>query len=191
MTATTTSLAEGVPQTLLARTWWALALRAVAAVLFAFLAFFWLGKAAMAALAFLFAAYAVADGIFSLVGAIRGGGIASRPWLSLAGAVSIAAGIAAALWPGLTSTDLAMIMGGWAVVRGGLEFVSALALRRVLHNEWSLALVGMASILFGAMLVLNPDFDAWTLVRLVSAYALILGVLLILLALHLRKPQRP
>jgi len=189
MTTPTARVADVFMKSLLARTWWALLLRGAAAVLFAFLAFFWVGRA-LGPLAVLFAAYAVADGILSLVGAIRGGGIASRPWLSLAGAVSIVAGIAAASWPAVTSTRLAIIIGAWAVVRGGLEFVSALALRRVLYNEWSLAMVGVMSIVFGAMLIVNPDFSPWTLVRLLSTYALILGMFLALLALQLRKPPR-
>lgn len=189
MTTSTTSALEGLPRTLLARTWWALLLRGLAAVAFAFLAFLWLGRTA-ANFAVLFSVYAVADGALSLMGAIRGGGIASRPWLALAGAVSIAAGVAAALLPTVTSVSLAMLIGVWALVRGALEFVSAIALRRVMYEEWSLAMVGVMSILFGVLMILIPEFGPWNLLRLVSVYALILGLLLILLALHIRKLQQ-
>ena len=50
--------------------WWALALRGILAILFAIIAFVWPASAA-AALILVFGAYALVDGIFALIAALR------------------------------------------------------------------------------------------------------------------------
>jgi uncharacterized membrane protein HdeD (DUF308 family) len=181
---------DGYPKAILGRMWWAVLLRAFAAIVFAFAAFFWLGKS-ISALTVLFACYAAADGFLSVIGAMRGGGLVARGGLGLAGAASLVTGAIAALLPDITSPMLAMIVGGWAVVRGALEFLSALTLRKVMERDWSLAMIGGLSVLFGGMFVVHPGFEPSIFVRLVSGYALILGLLLILLAFRFLWPLRP
>jgi len=163
-------------------------LRALVAILFAVLAFFWWGDSA--ALTMLFAGYAVTDGALSVIGALRGGGLAARNGLALAGVASIAAAVAA-MWPGVTTSTLVLIVGLWALVRGGLEFASALTLRKVMQRDWSLAMIGGLSVAFGVMLVMSPTMQLSTFVRMLSCYALILGLLLAPLAFRLRKAPRP
>jgi uncharacterized membrane protein HdeD (DUF308 family) len=189
MTATA-RLSGDIPATVLARMWWPVMLKALAVTAFAILAFFWLGKS-LGPLTTLFAVYAGIDGILAIVGAILGGGLAARGGLALAGLASLAASAAAAILPDITWPNLVTIVGVWALVRGGLEFVSALTLRRFMERDWSLALIGMLSMLFGAMLVLQSGFDPWTFVRLLSAYALILGLLQALLAFRFLRGLRP
>jgi uncharacterized membrane protein HdeD (DUF308 family) len=48
-----------------------------------------------------------------------------------------------------------------------------------------LAIAGVASILFGAALLINPIAGALTLVWLIGAYSIVFGVLLIALGLRL------
>lgn len=187
---TATARTDDFQETILARMWWAVALKALAVVAFAFLAFFWLGKS-LGPLATLFALYAGIDGILAIVGAVRGGGLVARGGLALAGLASLVASAAAGILPDITWPNLVMIVGVWALVRGGLEFVSALTLRKFMERDWSLALIGMLSMMFGAMLVLQPNFEPWTFVRLLCAYALILGLLQALLAFRFLKGLRP
>ena len=55
----------------LARNWWALALRGLFAVLFGIMAFAWPGIT-LGALVLLYGAYALADGIFAIAAAVVG-----------------------------------------------------------------------------------------------------------------------
>jgi uncharacterized membrane protein HdeD (DUF308 family) len=83
------------------------------------------------------------------------------------------------------------VIAAWALLTGVLEIAAALRLRREVDGEWLLVLVGIFSVLFGLALAVWPRAGALAVVRLIGAYALIFGVLLLALALRLRAwPQR-
>src|SRR5499426_4658428 len=77
----------------LAKCWWLLLLRGIAAVLFGLLAFIWPGLT-LVTLVLLYGAFALVDGMISLVAAFTG---SDKPvptwWLVVVGLLGIAAGI--------------------------------------------------------------------------------------------------
>ncbi|MBV6303713.1 HdeD family acid-resistance protein [Candidimonas humi] len=166
--------------------WWLLLLRGIVAILFGILAFLWPGKSLLA-LILVYGIYTIADGIFSLGGAIRGGGLVPRWWLALAGVASLAAGVIAFGWPGLTVVVMVTLIGVWSIVRGVLEIIGAIKLRKVINNEWLLALAGVVSVLFGLALVAMPGFGALVLLWIIGSWAIVFGVLFISLAFRLKK----
>ncbi len=169
-----------------AKNWWLLFLRGVAAIVFGVLVFVWPGLT-LFTLVILYGAYAFADGIFSLGAAIagRGGGVPTW-WLVVTGLVGIAAGLITFVWPGLTVLLLIMFIGVWAVVHGVFEIVGAIELRKEIENEWLLILFGAISVLFGAALLLRPDAGALAFLWVIGAYAIVIGVLMVMLSLRLR-----
>jgi uncharacterized membrane protein HdeD (DUF308 family) len=171
----------------LSRTWWMLAVRGVAAVIFGLLALIW-PQITLLALVLVFGAYALVDGVFSLVAAARGRELAggSRGWLILEGLLGIAAGIVAIVWPDITALALLWVIAAWAVVTGVLEIVAAIRLRRVLDNEWLLIVAGALSVVFGLILIIWPGSGAIGLVWLIGIYAIAFGIVLLGLALRLR-----
>ena len=174
--------------TVLTRNWWAIALRGVAAIIFGLLTFVMPGIT-LAALILLFGAYAIVDGVFNVVAVARGqAGERDEPrWvLVLEGIVSIAAGLVAFLWPGLTALALVYLIGAWAIVKGVLEVVAAVRLRRQIENEWWLGLSGAVSIVFGALVMIAPGAGALAVVFWIGAYAIVFGALLVGLAFRLR-----
>jgi uncharacterized membrane protein HdeD (DUF308 family) len=166
-----------------ARHWWAFALRGVVAILFGVLAFAWPGVT-LTVLVLFWGAFALVDGVLALVAAFRTDH--DHRWgLLLEGVVGIGAGIVTFVWPGLTALVLLYIIAVWALLTGVLELVAAVRLRKVVHNEWWLALSGIASVLFGLVLLAAPGAGAVAVVWLIAAYAIVFGILNLALALRL------
>ena len=171
----------------IARAWSVLLLRGICNVLFALFAFLQPGLTLLA-LVLLWGVYAVVDGAMSLTTGIAARRSGGDHWaLILAGASGLVAGTTACVWPGVTLLVLLAIMSAWAVVRGALEIAAAIRLRHILPRAWLLAVSGVASIIFGVLLVVQPAVGLVTLVYLVGAAALVFGILAITLALHLRR----
>jgi uncharacterized membrane protein HdeD (DUF308 family) len=109
-----------------------------------------------------------------------------RAWpLILIGVLGVAAGLLTFFYPGVTAVVLLSLIAAWAVVRGLFEIATAIQLRKLITNEWVLILSGLLSILFGAVLLLNPAAGALAVVWLIGAYALVFGIMLIVLAFRL------
>jgi len=60
----------------------------------------------------------------------------------------------------------------------------------IVEGEWLLALGGVFSILFGAVLLFNPAAGALAVVWIIGAYAIVFGVLLMALGFKLRGLER-
>jgi uncharacterized membrane protein HdeD (DUF308 family) len=165
--------------------WWALLLRGIAAIAFGVLAFVWPGIT-LTALVFLWGAYALVDGAFSTIAGFRSHGESKRWWvLLIEGILGIAAGVIAFLIPGITALVLLMLIAAWAVVTGVFEIAAAIQMRKYIRGEWLLILAGIASIIFGVLLFINPAAGALAVVWLIGAYAIVFGILLVALSLRL------
>jgi uncharacterized membrane protein HdeD (DUF308 family) len=172
----------------LARNWWAVAIRGVLGLVFGLFALFMTG-ATMLSLVLVFAAYMLVDGIFAIVAAIRAAGAGGR-WglLVLEGVADIAAGVIAIIWPGITLLVFVILVAAWAIVSGGLMWAAAYNLRTD-HGRWWLVIGGIVSVLYGALLVVAPLIGAVVLTWWIGAYALVFGVALLVLAFRLRSRQ--
>jgi uncharacterized membrane protein HdeD (DUF308 family) len=172
---------------LLARNWWLLALRGLAGVLFGILAFVWPGIT-LFVLVCMFGAFALLNGILSLILAWNAPrGYPRFGALILGGVLSIAAGLIAFFFPGITALGLLIMIAAWAIVIGIVEIVAAMQLRKIMRNEWLLILAGIASVVFGVVLLLYPTAGALVLIWWIGAYALVFGILLMILAFRLRR----
>lgn len=168
---------------LLARRWWALALRGLVAILFGLLAFFIPGIT-LISLVLLFGFYAILDGIFDIVCAIRAPG---HLWpLCVEGIVGIVAGILTFLWPGITAMVLLYLIAFWSLFTGVLEIMAGIRLRAVITNELLLILMGVVSILFGMLIIIFPGAGALAIIFWIGAYAVVFGIMLTTLAFRLR-----
>jgi uncharacterized membrane protein HdeD (DUF308 family) len=172
----------------LAERWWAVALRGVLAIIFGLLCLLTPGIA-VGALVLLFAAYMLVDGIFAIISGIRAARSGER-WglLILEGVVDLAAGALAVIWPAITLVALVWIVAIWAIVSGALMLAAAFALNRD-YGRWLLALGGIASLVFGILLIIEPLIGAVVLTLWIGAYALVIGVLLLVLGFQLHSKR--
>jgi uncharacterized membrane protein HdeD (DUF308 family) len=167
--------------------WWLLALRGLIAVVFGVLAFMWPG-ANLITLVWLFGAFALLNGILSLVLAAKTPkGYPKVGSLILGGVLGILAGLLALVMPGITALGLLILIAAWAIATGVMELVAAVRLRKIIANEWLLILAGIASLAFGVILLLQPAAGALALIWLIGAWALVFGILLMILAFRMRR----
>ena len=171
---------------LLSRNWGWIALRGLAAVVFGLLTLFD-PRISLTALVLLWGAYAFVDGIFAIVSAVRDR--RQEPhWVSLlvTGIAGVMAGLLTFFVPGITALVLLYFIAAWALITGIAEIVAAVRLRKVITGEWMLALAGLLSVIFGVFLFAFPGAGALTIVLWIGAYALVLGIVLLVLAFRLR-----
>ncbi len=165
--------------------WWLLILRAVVAILFGILAII-SPSFALLFLVYLFAAYVLIDGIFSVIVALQERTAYSRWWILLLGGIAgIILGLVTFIWPGVTSLVLFYLVAAWAVVTGIFEVIAAFSVRAA-GVEWLLVLGGVLSVIIGIIFFLHPVASILTIVWLLGVFALVYGLILIVRAIQFR-----
>src|SRR5262249_14067470 len=135
----------------------------------------------------LFGAYALVDGIFAVVAGVSVRKEQERWWMMvLEGLAGIVIGVLTFLYPNITALVLLYFIAAWSIVTGAFEIAAAIRLRREIEGEWLLALAGIASLIFGILLVVLPGPGALALIWLIGSYAIVFGVLMLVLAFRLR-----
>lgn len=170
----------------LVRNWWAIAVRGCLAIVFGLIAFV-LPGVTMLSLVIVFSAYAILDGIFAIVAALRAAQRHER-WMLfvLEGVVGIVAGVLALIWPAMTVLVFVLLVAAWALLTGGFMLSAGFYLDGA-PGRWWFVLGGLASIAYGALLVTAPVIGALVLTWWIGAYALVFGTAMVVAAFRLRK----
>jgi uncharacterized membrane protein HdeD (DUF308 family) len=155
---------------------WTLVLSGVISILIGVLAFV-APLPTIAALVLLFGAYAIVDGLLSLVTAARSLRHHTRVWpQAVRGVAGVFVGLFTFAFPPVTGVVLLVIAAIWAIVIGVLELLTAARLRRATGRAWLFAIYGIVSIAFGAFLVFSP-VGLFAAAGLIGMYALARGVI--------------
>lgn len=177
--------------------WWMVLIRGIAAIVFGILAIFFPGVTILA-LAILFAAYTLVDGVMTIVHAVR---IRSRSprwgWLLAQGVISVLTGLVVAIFP-----FAAGVVGGlivvlsiafWSIVAGIAGFPAAQAMTDGGRKVWAY-LAAALSVLFGIALVVaavvTPLEALNALVLVIGLYAIVAGVVLVAVAVGVRRTAK-
>jgi uncharacterized membrane protein HdeD (DUF308 family) len=106
------------------------------------------------------------------------------------GAVGVIAGLVALLLSGMTANGLVYIIVGWALATGILKILTAILLRAEAEDGWLLAGSGALSVLLGILLAVLAGSDVPFLAPLIGAFAVVVGLALIVFAFRLRERRR-
>ena len=170
--------------------WWVIALRAVAAILFA-VAVLPAPTVDPRSIAVLFGAFALFDGTLAVVAAVRGPGREGvwRP-MQAEGGVGVAVGVLALAWPGITWLEVVYLAVGWTLLTGALKILTASRLRSVMTGDWLLSLAGQLCVMLALVMTFFPQTSALRLESLLAGAALAGGLPLLVLAIRMRQWTR-
>lgn len=170
----------------MSRYWWVFLVRGILSIIFGVIAILAPGIT-LVSLVLVFGIYAIIDGASTVFAGFQSRETDERWWWSvIEGVVSVIAGIVAIIWPVIAGITLLLVIGVWAILTGIMQIAAAIRLRKEIDNEWWLGLSGALSILFGVFVILFPGAGGLAVLWLIGFYAIIFGVLFILLAFRLR-----
>jgi uncharacterized membrane protein HdeD (DUF308 family) len=171
----------------IARCWWSFLLRGVLAILFGIVVFLFPPPLTITALVLFAGAWMLVDGVFDIIAAFQTREREGSWWLALLeGLAGIVAGLIALIFPALAAEVFLLLISAWAIVTGVIEIVTAIRMREQITGEFWLGLAGVASIAFGLLLFFFPVTAALTILWLIGGYAIVFGIMLILLGWRLR-----
>ena len=175
---------------LFVRNWWVLLLRGLLAIVLGILVFTrpaW----TLAAVVLAFGVYAIVEGASALFAAITGWLHRDDRWLLvLEAVVGIGVGVVTLCTPGITAVVVIFFIAVWALATGVLRIVEGVRLRREIPGEVWMVLGGVASVIFALLVMLRPLAGALAMVRVIGAYALILGMSEVMLAFKVRSARK-
>lgn len=162
----------------------ALALRGAVAILVGIALVFWTEPTLVVVL-YLFGAFAIIEGILSLVTAswMPSG---ARGSTVVAGVISVGAGVFAWVWPDITALALLYVIATWAILVGVAELVGGLT-RAVRGHSIMAPVRGLLLIVFGVIMWARPGAGALALLTLIGAYSFVSGIALCAAAVDLRR----
>jgi uncharacterized membrane protein HdeD (DUF308 family) len=101
--------------------------------------------------------------------------------------LSVAAGVVALVWPGITALVLTIWVAAWAFVTGVVEFVLAFRAGETAGERALWGLTGLVSVALGVVLAIRPDIGALTLATVFGLFSIVYGISAITLGFQARR----
>jgi uncharacterized membrane protein HdeD (DUF308 family) len=174
----------------LSRYWYITLVRGVLWILFGIFMFVQ-PRISILALTLTFGAFALADGIVSVVSAIGGRETNDSWWILLIrGLAAFGVGLLTLVTPQMTAVAVLVWIAIWAIVTGLLEIFAAVRLRKEIQDEFGLALGGLVSVAFGVFLLARPAVGVLAVLWVIAFYSLAFGMVLVSMAFETRRFSR-
>jgi uncharacterized membrane protein HdeD (DUF308 family) len=167
------------------RTWWVFLIGGIASVAFGVLAFVRPGLA-LFLLATFFAAAILVDGAFNIVGAVQNRDKDGWWLMLLIGLLGAVVGAYALLNPPLSMVAFVLIVAFQAILLGVFLVMLGYKYRKATTREWMLYLTGGLSVLFGVLVIARPAIGGVTIVYMIAAWAIVIGLLKVVFAMRVR-----
>jgi len=155
---------------------WTLGLYGVLSIVFGVLIVIWPGIS-LYTLVILFGAFALVRGVIGLVAAVRSGSTPGRAWLVFNSVLGIAVGAIVFWRTDMSALALLYVIGAYAIALGVITLFGSYVLPfQSSADRILLALSGCVGIVFGIVMFAKPGDGAIVLLSLIAAYAIILGI---------------
>jgi uncharacterized BrkB/YihY/UPF0761 family membrane protein/uncharacterized membrane protein HdeD (DUF308 family) len=154
---------------------WALGLSGALSVALGVVIIVW-PNISLYSLVLLFGAFSLVRGIVGLGAAIGGPFKEGRGWLALSSLAGIAVGVLVFFWTDMSALALLYVIGAYAIVLGIITVGGAFWLPLDGGDRAVMTLSGFVSIVFGIVMFAKPGDGALVLLALIAAYALIVGI---------------
>ena len=168
--------------------WWALLVRGIIAIILGILLLSNVKNSVMGVLIFI-GYYLIIEGILKLSQAYMEHKTGENMWPTLlTGIAAIILGVLVFYWPQLTSVILIALIATHAIFQGAMDLYTTMKTRSEMSGGWFAwhIFAGIAQILFGIWMVLNPLLGGLTVVAVIGVYGLVVGVVLIVRAFQER-----
>jgi uncharacterized membrane protein HdeD (DUF308 family) len=177
-------------RTMCKRAWWVFLISGIAGIAFGVLALMKPGIA-LFTLALFFAAWLFVDGIVNAIGGIQNRGKDGWWLLLLIGLLGIVAGGYALFNPPVAMAVFVLVVAFDAILLGVLLLTLGWKIRHETRHEWFLYVTGLLSLLFGILVIMNPQVGGVSIVWAIAVWALATGVLKVMFAFSVRNlPDR-
>ena len=155
---------------------WTLGLYGVLSIVFGVLIVVWPGISLYTPV-ILFGAFALVRGVIGLVAAVRSGSTPGRAWLVFNSVLGIAVGAIVFWRTDMSALALLYVIGAYAIALGVITLFGSYVLPfQSSADRILLALSGCVGIVFGIVMFAKPGDGAIVLLSLIAAYAIILGI---------------
>jgi membrane protein len=161
---------------------WALGLSGALSLAFGIAIIVW-PNISLFSLVIVFGIFAFARGVMGLFTAFASPIKDGRGWLIVSSLAGIAVGLLCFFWTGMSALALLLVIGAYAVVLGIIAVGGAFWLPLDGGDRALLAVTGFVSILFGIVMFASPNDGAIVLLSLIAAYAIIVGVMELVVAI--------
>jgi uncharacterized membrane protein HdeD (DUF308 family) len=139
-------------------------------------------------LVWIFAIVMMIQGLYQLASTLLHRGEKKHSWIFfLLAFINLGVGIAALLYSHVTVLFVIMLMGLTWLATGMLQIIAAFRLRKEIHNEGWLVIIGLISILSGLLVLLKPGDGALALLWLIASYAIAFGIGLLILGFKAKR----
>lgn len=171
------------------RTWWLSSIRGLLAILFGLIVLL-SPNISLRFLIVAFGIYVITEGVLAISSAfLNHAGILKRLSSLIQGISSIIIGFVIILLPNMTAILALFIIAIFAIVRGALEIAKALEEREEMGHQWLLWLSALVSIVFGALLISQPDTGILAVLTIFGIYAIVSGIITFWSSFRVRKYQ--
>jgi uncharacterized membrane protein HdeD (DUF308 family) len=171
----------------IARNWWVLLVDGLALVVAGVLIFSidWTVRSLSLFIGALFILQGISTGF------VRGLDRSAQSANTVAGVLSIAAGIAIIAWPDPGVTAVAIFLGVWLIVMGTVTISGAFAARDVLPDWWMWLILGLLEVPLGVLALADPGQTLAALITVGGIWAVAVGVMKVVMAFQVKRlPDR-